>query len=122
MSAEDHLREAAIQNLADSYAANVRREAARSWRNLAPRLCAEYDALTSDAERRAFYLKHENSLAGVTGLVSICLMAGKKLSPRARQELAATPERPAAMARSVFDALRPEDQMRFIKVGGRIRD
>jgi hypothetical protein len=56
-------------------------------------LCVEYDSLTSDEQRRAFWKRHEktfsNPKAKVNGLALICMMAGIPFSNRARAAIAA---------------------------------
>jgi hypothetical protein len=48
-------------------------------------LCAQYDALTNDGDRRAFWQKNERAFSGkISGLAEICMAAAKPLSFRAR--------------------------------------
>jgi hypothetical protein len=50
-------------------------------------LCTQYDALTSDQERRAFYSTHSKAVSKIGGLAEICMAAGKRLSSRARSSV-----------------------------------
>jgi hypothetical protein len=111
-----------IDDLARKQSGMAKRELASAMRALAPALCREFDALKNDEARRAFYEENKNSLAGVKGLISIFLQAGKKLSPRAQQELATTKERPAYISRWAFDSLSPTTRLRYISLGGRVKD
>ena len=50
-------------------------------------LCTQYDALTSDEERRAFCSAHQKAVSKIGGLAQICMAARKRLSSRARSSV-----------------------------------
>ena len=88
-------------------------------------LCAQYQTLNSDEERRAFWRRNEKALsdpkAKVGGLVLVCMSAAKPLSVRARFQLPATGKATdLVMTKKDWLALSPYERGRFQVRGGKI--
>jgi hypothetical protein len=94
----------------------------------APDLCAQYDALTSDEQRRAFWNRHRHELSDpkgkIPGLAQICMAAAKPLSIRARFQLPATARAARAgelvMSKKDWLALEPFSRGQFKALGGKV--
>jgi hypothetical protein len=90
----------------------------------APELCSQYDALTLDSERRAFWTRHEATLsapkANIGGLILVCMSAAKPFSMRARLELPITGKASdLVMTTKERLALTPYEQGEFLARGGK---
>jgi hypothetical protein len=110
-----------IDELAKKEAFLVRRAAGRATRELARKLIESYDWLNTEAERREFCQTHQETLKHTGGLLGVCMAASKPLSSRARAEFRAI-SGDGKMPRWAFERLSPRDRIRFVQLGGRLKD
>lgn len=109
------------QATADAIAKALQGQRTRSSTSPAE-LCAQYDVLTSEEQRRAFYRTNEKALSEAkgAGLVLVCMSAAKPLSLRARLQLAAVNKTELVLTKAEWRALPAFDKGTFKAMGGKI--
>jgi hypothetical protein len=111
-----------LQARADAIVKALQNQRTRSSSASTAELCAQYNALASEEQRRAFWRRNEKALseAEVGGLVLVCMSAAKPLSLRARLQLPAANKAELVLTRAEWRSLSPYDQGTFKAMGGKI--